>query len=379
VKKYSIIILTLLTFVTVVEFAVVMPLGPQLADKFSISRNSVTYLFVGYTFMGIFTPIIGYFADKHGLKKFILISVAFFIVGAFIDSIAITATQYFIGRSILGFGFYAITTLTIVYSSKIISYGRLGIVSGIYKFSFAGAMFAAPIIGNFYMKYFDLSILYMSLVGATVLLLLLLLPLKEITVENDITIQDIVKMIKVKEVILMIVATFMLSVPSVFFFNYLSTHLQDIGYSPERAAMTFSIVASGSIVASVIILLTSDKIGKLRMSRTGVVIAAIALVGFLFNVEIVIIIAGVFFGIGYDLIWGLFFPVASKMYDKGINSYVAILSMSMAAAGVFTNLTAPFVMEHFGFVGNMVISIIALIICFITYMIATEPFKTRLN
>ena len=378
-KRYSIIILTLLTFVTVVEFAVVMPLGPQLADKFSISRNSVTYLFVGYTFMGIFTPIIGYFADKHGLKKFILISVTFFIVGAFIDSIAVNATQYFVGRSILGFGFYSITTLTIVYSSKIISYGRLGIVSGIYKFSFAGAMFAAPIIGSFYIKYFDISILYMSLAGATTVLLIMLLPLKEITVENDITIQDIIKMIKVKEVILMIIATFTLSVPSVFFFNYLSTHLQDIGYSADRAAMTFSIIASGSIIASIIILLTSDKIGKLRMSRTGVVIAGMALVGFLFNVEIVIIIAGVFFGIGYDLIWGLFFPVASKMYDKGVNSYIAILSMSMASAGVFTNLTAPLVMERFGFVGNMTISIIALIICFITYMIATEPFKKRLN
>ncbi len=378
-KKYSIIILTLLTFVTVVEFAVVMPLGPQLADKFMISRNSVTYLFVGYTFMGIFTPIIGYFADKHGLKKFILLSVALFIVGAFIDSVAVSATQYFIGRSILGFGFYSITTLTIVYSSKIISYGRLGIVSGIYKFSFAGAMFAAPIIGSFYMKYFNISILYMSLAGATTVLLIMLLPLKEITVENDITLQDVVKMIKVKEVILMIIATFTLSVPSVFFFNYLSTHLQEVGYSAERAAMTFSIIASGSIIAAIIILLTSDKIGKLRMSRTGIVIAAMALVGFLFNVEIVIIIAGVFFGIGYDLVWGLFFPVASKMYDKGVNSYVAILSMSMASAGVFTNITAPFVMEHFGFRGNMAISITALIICFITYMIATEPFKKRLN
>ncbi len=378
-KKYSIIILTLLTFVTVVEFAVVMPLGPQLADKFMISRNSVTYLFVGYTFMGIFTPIIGYFADKHGLKKFILLSVALFIVGAFIDSIAVSATQYFIGRSILGFGYYSITTLTIVYSSKIISYKRLGIISGIYKFSFAGAMFAAPIIGSFYMKYFNISILYMSLAGATTILLLMLLPLKEITVENDITLQDVFKMIKVKEVILMIIATFALSVPSVFFFNYLSTHLQDIGYSVERAAMTFSIIASGSIVAAIIILLTSDKIGKLRMSRTGIMIAAMALVGFLFKVEIIIIIAGIFFGVGYDLVWGLFFPVASKMYDKGVNSYIAILSMSMASAGVFTNLTAPFVMEHFGFAGNMAISIIALIICFITYMIATEPFKKRLN
>jgi len=379
VKRYSIIILTLLTFVTVVEFSIVMPLGPQIADKYGISRNSISYLFVGYTLMGVLTPIIGYLADKYGLKKFILISVVVFIIGAVVDSIATTALAYFVGRSIIGLGFYAITALVIVYSSKIIKYEHLGIVSGIYKFSFAGAMFAAPIIGSFYIKYFDISSLYVSLAIAASILLVLLLPIKELKGENDIVLKDVFLMIRKKEVIYMSIATFMLAVPSVFFFNYLSTHLQDIGYSVQRASMTFSIIASGSIIAATIIIFSSDKIGKLRMAKVGVIISAFALVGFLFNVDLVIIICGVLFGIGYDIVWGLFFPVASKIYDKGVNSYIAVLSMAMAFAGVFTNLTAPFVMEHWSFTGNMIVSIIALIICYYAYIKATNPFKERLN
>ena len=378
-KKYAIAILTLLTFVTVVEFSIVMPLGPQIADKYGIARNQISWLFVGYTFMGLFTPIIGYLADKYGLKKFIISSVAFFVLGAFINSIVTTAPGYFIGRSIIGLGYYAITSLVIVYSSKIIPYNRLGIVSGIYKFSFAGAMFAAPIIGSFFIKYFDISALYLALSIATALLFILLLPIKELKSDGDIELKDLKLMIGKKEVIFMMIATFMLSVPSVLFFNYLSTHLQEIGFSVERASLMFSIIALGSIFAAIVIMISSDKIGKLRMARAGVVIAAFALLGFLFNVDIIIIIAGIIFGIGYDTVWGLFFPVASKMYDKDVNTYIAILNMSMAAAGVLTNLTAPIIMENWNFAGNMIISFVALILCLITFIAATNPFKHRLN
>ncbi|MCK5388535.1 MAG: MFS transporter, partial [Candidatus Izimaplasma sp.] len=367
-KKYAIVILTILTFVTVVEFSIVMPLGPQIADKYNISRNSVTYLFVGHSLMGLLVPIIGYLGDKYGLKKFIIISVMFFTIGTFINSIALTSTGYFIGRSIIGLGFYAITSLVIVYSSKIISYNHLGIVSGIYKFSFAAAMFAAPIIGNYFINYFDIASLYLTLSISSLVLLGLLFPLREILGENDIELSDIKKMIRKKEVLLMIIATFMLSVPSVFFFNYLSTHLQDIGYSVERASTMFSIIASGSILTSIAILVISDKVGKLRMARVGIIIAAVSLLGFLFNVDLIIVIAGVIFGIGYDTIWGLFFPVASKMYKVGVNSYIAILSMSMALAGIVTNLAAPVIMENWGFSGNLLISFVAVIICFVAFV-----------
>lgn len=378
-KKYAIAILTLLTFVTVVEFSIVMPLGPQLADKYNISRNHISWLFVGYTFMGVFTPIVGYLADKYGLKKFIISSVVFFIVGTFINSVVTSAVGYFIGRSIIGLGYYAITSLVIVYSSKIISYNHLGIVSGIYKFAFAGAMFAAPIIASFYLRHFSISTLYLSLSIAAFILLLLLLPLKELKGENDISLGDIKHMIKDKNVLLMITATFMLSVPSVFFFNYLSMHLQDIGYSVDQAGLMFTIVACGSIVAAILILSISDKVGKLRMAKVGIIISTFAILGFLFKLDIIIIIAGILFGVGYDTIWGLFFPVASKMYDTGVNSYITILSMSMASAGVVTNLTAPIVMEKWNFTGNIIIAFVALVITFISFYYGTKKFRERLN
>ena len=378
-KKYAIVVLTLLTFVTVTEFSMVMPLGTQLADKFGISWNNISWLFVGYTFMGVFTPIVGYLADKYGLKRFILASVIFFIIGTFINSMVTTSTGYFIGRSIIGLGYYAITSLVIVYSSKIISYDHLGIVSGIYKFAFAGAMFLSPIIANFYLKHFDISALYLTLSIASFVLLLMLIPLKEVKGENDIKLGDLKIMLKKKEVQFMMLATFMLSVPSVFFFNYLTNHLQNIGFTEESSGLMLTIVAAGSIFAAIVILVSSDKIGKLRMAKAGILISTFAIIGFLFNVHWVIIVAGVLFGIGYDTIWGLFFPVASKMYDHGVNSYITILSMCMAFAGVLTNLTAPIVMEKWNFTGNMIIAFVALVITFFAFYYGTKKFKTRLN
>lgn len=378
-KKYTITILSLLTFLTIVEFSMVMPLGPQIADKFGVSRNGVTVLFIGYTLMGLITPIFGYLSDKFGLKKIILVNVIIFTFGAFVNSFTTTAVGFFIGRSIIGIGHYAVTSLVIVYSSKIIDYKQLGIVSGIYKFAFAGAMFAAPIIGSFYIKYFSISALYLTIAITSAVILLMLLPLKEVSGDNDISLQDIKKLIKKPDVLLMMLASFMLAVPSVFFFNYLSTHLQDIGYTVDEASSMFSIVAAGSIVAAILIILFSDKIGKLRMTRYGIYLSTLSILGFLFELDMVIVISGVLFGIGYDTAWGLFFPVASKMYDIGVNSYITILSMAMSLAGVCTNSLAPLVMERWGFTGNIIVSFTALSVSITAYYLVTKKHEVRLN
>ncbi|XMB67175.1 MFS transporter [Mycoplasmatota bacterium zrk1] len=378
-KKYAVSVFSLLTFVIVVEFSVVMPLGPQIADMYGVSRNSVTLLFIGYTLMGLLTPVNGFLSDKFGLKKIIIINVAIFSAGAFISSFVTTSTGYFIGRTVIGIGYFTITSLVIVYSSKIISYERLGFVSGIYKFAFASAMFASPIIGSFYVRYLNVSKLYFSIGVATLLILAMLIPLPEVASDSDINLRDIKNLLKKQDVILMMIAVFMLATPSVFFFNYLGIYLQGIGYTVAESSRMFTIVASGSIFAAILIILFSDKIGKLRMARWGIYLSTGAILGFVFDYNITIIIFSVLFGIGYDTIWGLFFTVSSKMFKKGVNSFITILSMAMSGASVVTNSVAPLVMARWGFIGNILVAFSAFVICIMVFNYVMISYENKLN
>lgn len=378
-KLYSILVLTVLTFIIVLEFSVVMPLGPQIADFYGISRNRVTFLFVGYTSMGLLSPLFGYLADKYGLKRYLMLSVLFFAIGAFINANATTSTVYFIGRSILGVGFFTSQSLIITYLSKIIAYNKLGIVSGLQKFSFASAMFFAPIVGTFFINRYSINSLYLSLGIAGSILLILLFPLQEVKGNKDFDFADLKRLLMKKEAVLLMLASLTLSLPSVYFFNYLSVFLQDIGYSVARASWMFSIVAIGSIAAGVIIIIFSDRFGKLRMSKTGLYISLFALFGFFFRLDPILIIAGVMFGVGYDLIWGLFFPVCSNIYKRGVNTFITLLSMFMSLGGVISSITAPTVMDTFGFSGNLIVAAVSLAICIVLFTIATKPYKTTLN
>lgn len=342
--------LMLIQLISVLEMNVVMPLAPQIANLFQVDEAKITLLNTGYALAGLFAPVFGFYGDRQGLKKYILIGAALFTTGAVMMCFANTATMYFLSRSVIGFGYYPLVCLIPTYTLKIISYNKMGKVSGLYKLAFALGILISPLLGSYVMEYIGFKQLYMiiSAVSALVFLFLLAIPKSE-TSSESLSFQEVKYLFKDKKSLLLIAATFLLSIPAVLFYNYFSVFLNSEGYSAMDIGVIYSIVSCGSVSAAILIILISDKVGKVKLSLLGLCVCSIFILPLSFNVKAILYTCTFIFGLGYDTIWGLLFPVCAQLFKKESATFLALLSVSMAFTNVVTNILGPILQDLGGF------------------------------
>ena len=104
-SEFSIIfLLTFIHFIHLVDFVVIMPLGPTLMDVLNISPATFASLVSSYNFAGAFTGlIISLFADKFEKKILLsgaLIGVSF---GTIFCGLSNDGNQLFFARAVTGF------------------------------------------------------------------------------------------------------------------------------------------------------------------------------------------------------------------------------------------------------------------------------------
>lgn len=342
--------LMLIQFISVLEMNVVMPLAPQIANLFNINEANITLLNTGYAVAGLLAPVFGFYGDKQGLKKYILIGTALFTAGAIFMCFSNTGTMYFISRSIIGFGYYPLVCLIPTYTLRLISYNKMGKVSGLYKLAFALGILVSPLLGSYVMEYIGFKQLYMiiAITSAIVFIFLLGIPKSEISAES-ISFKDVKHLFKDKESLLLIAATFLLSIPAVLFYNYFSVFLNNEGYSMIDIGVIYSIVSCGSVSAAVCIIFISDKLGKVKLSLLGLCVCSLFILPLSLNNKVILYTCTFVFGLGYDTIWGLLFPVCAQLFKKESATFLALLSVSMAFTNVVTNILGPILQELGGF------------------------------
>ncbi len=59
----------IIQFIIVMEMNLIDPLAPYLATYFNIPDSSVILFNLGYSAVGIFVPLLGVMADRHGKKR----------------------------------------------------------------------------------------------------------------------------------------------------------------------------------------------------------------------------------------------------------------------------------------------------------------------
>lgn len=348
---FVISVLMLIQFISVLEMNVVMPLAPQIAQLFDVPEKQITLLNIGYAVAGIFAPVFGFYGDKQGLKRYILIGMALFITGVFVMCFAKSAEMYFIARSIIGFGYYPLVCLIPTYTLRVISYNKMGVVSGLYKLAFAVGILISPLLGSYVIEYVGFTQLYYIICITSILAFAFLLCIPKIPVkpEESISFKDVKWLFKNKDSLKLMAATFLLSVPAVLFYNYFSIFLSDEGYSQMTIGVIYSIVSCGSVTAAILLMIFSDKIGKVRMSLAGLCICAIFIIPLSFNIKLLLCVCAFCFGVGYDTIWGLLFPICAQLFRKESATFLALLSVAMAFTNVVTNLIGPILQELGGF------------------------------
>jgi multidrug resistance protein len=103
-KNFKILLLlALINFTNILDFMVMMPLGPQLKRTFDLGPSEWSLLIASYALSAFVSGVAAiFFIDKFDRKKFLLITYVFFIFGTFLCAIAKSYEALLFGRIIAG-------------------------------------------------------------------------------------------------------------------------------------------------------------------------------------------------------------------------------------------------------------------------------------
>lgn len=355
-------ILMILQFVVTFEMTMVMPLAPIIAETYAVLPANVALLNLGFAASGLLSPIFGYLADYFSMKRILQFSTLLFSIGCLIVYTN-TLTGYILGRLILGIGYFNLSSIIMSYTSLIVDTRKLGSIAGLYKIAFALGAFASPAIGGWIAVRLGFRSIYLllAILGIAGVFSLQLLPEKKVEAEIPLRTSDAFALLTDKKALLMIAANFFLSIPGVYFYNYLSVHLAERHVSQANISVFYSTVAFGSIIAGILIMLFSDRVGKRKMSIGSTALSGLFLIPFLVTKN-PLLLAGFLFGLAYDTIWGLFYPAGSTFYRTKSATFLTILGSVTSLTTFFSNATAPMVYEKGGFALLVVICAVGLLL-----------------
>lgn len=143
-ERLFILILATVQFVHMVDFVVMMPLGPVLMEVFSISPAQFGALVSSYNFSaGIAGFIFGTIADRFERKKLLLLSMIGFFVGTIICGLAPTYAILLFGRIIAGIFGGVLNVLVFTMVTDLVPFERRGNAMGVIM----GAFSVASVLG----------------------------------------------------------------------------------------------------------------------------------------------------------------------------------------------------------------------------------------
>src|SRR5260221_13615877 len=169
-ERFILLVLTAIQFTNILDFVIMMPLGPQLMRVFSISPQEFGFVVSAYTFSaGISGFLAAFFLDRFDRKKSLLVLYSGFTVGTFLCSVAPSYVFLLGARVIAGTfgGILGATILAIV--SDLVPYERRGAAMGLVMTSFSLAQIAGVPAGLFIANHFGWHMPFVFL-AATALL-----------------------------------------------------------------------------------------------------------------------------------------------------------------------------------------------------------------
>lgn len=363
-KKLNIVTLLLLEFLIVFEMSMVMPLAPVIARVYQIPQNYVTWINIGFTISGFFAPLLGRFADKVSMKKTMLIALGCFSLGSLGLALTTSVTGYFIFRFFIGLGYYTLLSLIVSYASITISPASYNIFSGAVKVAFALGVIVAPLLCSWIEITYSYQTIYLMLFVVSLLLSGLLLTMRDAVATAQSADHPQNKIYTDKVIIAMVVACFLLVFPSVYVYSFTSLRLNTLGVDQYTISSIYTVIAVGSLCAGFAIMILGKKLSLYVASLVGIVLVVVSLPFFSIN-QTLLIIFGFIFGVGYDLLWGCFYPYCARLRPGVSGLFLTLLSLSMAFSNLVNGLIGPLIYENLGYTFGLVLVMISFALAFI--------------
>lgn len=145
-EKFLLFIIAAIQFAHIVDFMIMMPLGPQLIRIFSISPQEFSFLVASYTlFAGISGFISSLFMDRFEKKRLLLLFFAGFTVSTLCCALSPNFYILLLARSLAGTFGGVLNSMTLSIISDSFSYDKRGTAMGWTSTSFSlASIFGVP-------------------------------------------------------------------------------------------------------------------------------------------------------------------------------------------------------------------------------------------
>jgi predicted MFS family arabinose efflux permease len=365
-EKVLLLVLAAIQFTVVVDFLIIMPLGPQYMRVFQISAQDFSIIVASYALAaGISGFLSGFFLDKYDRKSALLLLFSGFTLGTFFCALAPTYNLLVLSRIVAGAFGGLVGALILAIIGDVIPYERRGAAMGIVMSSFSAASILGVPLGLFLATHFNWHVPFFILAGicaGTLLPISRVLPSMKAHMEHAEGTHPARKILNVfmhrdhqMAFILMALITF----GGFTIFPYLSNYMVgNVGMTEAELPLIYLAGGSCTIFSLNLIGKWSDKIGKLKAFRIMCAIAILPIL-LLTNLPRVPLVAAIatstFFMIcisgrmvpGMALITGSiearyrggFMSINSSIQQlsSGIAAYVSGQVIGQAANGEMTN------------------------------------------
>ncbi len=175
-EKTLLLLLAMVQFTHIMDFMIMMPLGPQLMRVLSISASQFSLLIAAYTMTaGVVGLLTAPFIDRYDRRMVLLVSYAGFLIGTYACAASHTATGLLLARGICG-AFGGVSNATILaIVGDLVPTERRGAAMGIIMTAFSTAAALGVPFGLFLAQLFCWEAPFYLIVGIGLVVELLLM------------------------------------------------------------------------------------------------------------------------------------------------------------------------------------------------------------
>ena len=155
-ERWLLLTLASIQFTSVLDFMIMMPLGPQLTELFGISASEFGFLVSAYTFSaGLSGLLAATYIDRFGRKRMMLTLYPLFGAAALACSFAPTFAWLLVARVASGFFGGVLMALSQTIVAEVIPFERRGRAMGVVMTSFSVATVAGVPLSLFLASHFN--------------------------------------------------------------------------------------------------------------------------------------------------------------------------------------------------------------------------------
>lgn len=344
----------IIQFIIAMEMNLIGPLAPYLATYFSIKDSSVMLFNLGYSAVGIFVPLLGVMADRHGKKRILSFALGVYIFGTILAGFATSPILFAFGRIFIGLGYFSLSGTNLSYISEFVSYENRGKASGILRTAFGLAIIIGPLYASKMLSIFsNIGAVYFPLGILGLIAFLLLFKLPETTKNSNVKLDksEIFEIIKEPESFKIFLSILLLLAAPSLMLGYFGVYLSNsFSLTQENISIIYTILAIGSTLGIIFSTIFSDKIGKLKLTKvffTILVLSQLA-VPYLNNIFFVIILCTLF-AFGLDGGWTAYQTYGSEMQTERRGTFMSIFYTVNALAVTIYSVLGPIIFNVGGF------------------------------